>query len=140
MSQFFIQFDDTGKGRATGWAADWAFHVAAHSDYGHMAIGLEDYKAMTGRGHEYSFDLEKGIVKKKPLSILADKPSFAGDGKDRVTITWPVAKPLNVRINGIPLTNNPHEGGLILTWDQQQRLLIDVDDYEYIGQLTIEAT
>ena len=140
MSQFFIQFDDSGKGRATGWTAEWQFHLDAHPDFGHTAISLEDYKTMSGRGHEYSFNIEKGIVKKTPLSIHADKLSFAGNGKDRVTITWPVAKPLNVRINGIPLTNNPHEGGLILTWDQQQRLLIDVDDYEYIGQLTIEAT
>lgn len=143
MSRFYIQFTPDGKGRATGWVAeeDWNAHIAAHPDFGHVQIGLEKFREVTGRAHEHRFDFEMGVVPKARAVMHANKTRFAGDGKDRVTITWTnPASPVDVRINGLPLTNNPHIGGFVLTWDQAQKLRVEIDDAEWIGAIEVEAT
>ena len=142
MSRFYVQFNSAGKGRATGWVADedWAAHVAAHPDFGHLGLGLKQFRALAGLAHQYRFDLEKGVVPKTEIVMTADKVKFAGDGKDRATVTWQISRPVECRINGTLLSSNPHEGGLILSWDQAQRLRLEIDDYEFHGFIDLEAT
>jgi hypothetical protein len=111
--------------------------IADSPDTAFHRLSMEEYFAIRGVAHSQRFDLESGIVSKTDVSLKVDKPTIQGDAKDAAIVTWTAARALGFRLNGVPLSNNPHEGSLQIVWDQAQKLVLEVDDVEYHGRAEI---
>jgi hypothetical protein len=140
---YYMRFRDNGSGRGAGDADDagWPRYLAEDPANGYLQIDFETYRRVAGSPHHFRLDLEQGVVPKAEVALIADKPVFLGNSKDECTLTWSIGRPVNLQINGHPIENNPHTDAMILTWDQEARLRITIDDadLEFFGTLEIVA-